>query len=87
MRAYRQVSGAHTQPERAQWIARHAAYGAQSGTNPAHLAAAREAIGTRLTILSPDEDEAMLAEAGFQQISLFFVGLSFRGWLCYAGAR
>jgi tRNA (cmo5U34)-methyltransferase len=79
------ISFPQTESERSQWIARHAAYGAPPGTNPAHLAAAREAIGTRLTILSPDEDEAMLAEAGFENISLFFAGLSFRGWVCYRG--
>jgi tRNA (cmo5U34)-methyltransferase len=79
------ISFPQTEPERSEWIARHAAYGAPHGTDPAHLAAAREAIGTRLTILSPDEDEAMLAEAGFERISLFFGGLSFRGWVCYAG--
>lgn len=78
------ISFSQNEPERSQWIARHAAYGAPPGTNPDHLAAAREAIGTRLTILSPAEDEAMLAEAGFERISLFFAGLSFRGWVCYA---
>lgn len=79
------ISFPQTEPERSQWIARHAAYGAPPGTDPAHLAAAREAIGTRLTVLSPDEDEAMLAEAGFENISLFFAGLSFRGWVSHRG--
>ena len=79
------ISFPQTEPERSEWIARHAAYGAPPGTNPAHLAAAREAIGTRLTILSPDEDEVMLAEAGFEQVSLFFAGLSFRGWVSHRG--
>lgn len=77
------ISFPQTEPERSQWIARHAAYGAPPGSAPANLAAAREAIGTRLTILSPDEDEAMLAEEGFERISLFFAGLSFRGWVAY----
>jgi tRNA (cmo5U34)-methyltransferase len=79
------ISFPQTEPERSQWIARHAAYGAPPGMDPAHLAAAREAIGTKLTILSPDEDEAMLAEAGFENVSLFFAGLSFRGWVCNVG--
>ena len=78
------ISFPQIEPERSQWVARHAAYGAPPGTDPAHLAAAREAIGTKLTILSPEEDEAMLAEAGFERISLFFAGLSFRGWVGYA---
>lgn len=78
------ISFPQIEPERSQWIARHVAYGAPRGTDPAHLAAAREAIGTRLTILSPEEDEQMLREAGFDGISLFFAGLSFRGWIAYA---
>lgn len=78
------ISFPQTEPERSQWIARHAVYGAPHGTAPANLAAAREAIGTRLSILSPDEDEAMLTEAGFERISLFYAGLSFKGWVCYA---
>lgn len=78
------ISFPQAEPERSQWIARHVAYGAPRGTDPAHLAAAREAIGTRLTILSPEEDEAMLREAGFDGITLFFAGLSFRGWVAYA---
>lgn len=49
------------------------------------MASAREAIATRLTILSPEEDEAMLREAGFTEVSLFYAGLSFRGWVGYAG--
>lgn len=78
------ISFPQIEPERSQWIARHVAYGAPRGMDPEHLAAAREAIGTRLTILSPEEDEQMLREAGFDGISLFFAGLSFRGWIAYA---
>lgn len=78
------ISFPQTEPERSQWIARHVAYGAPRGTDPDHLAAVREAIGTRLTILSPEEDEQMLRDAGFDGISLFFAGLSFRGWIAYA---
>lgn len=78
------VSFSQQEPERSQWIARHVAYGMPAGTDPADLAAARAAIGTRLTILSPQEDEAMLREAGFERLSLFYAGLSFRGWLAYA---
>lgn len=80
------ISFPQTEPERAQWIARHAAFGAPPGTDPAHLAAAREAIGGRLSILSPTEDEAMLVEAGFEKVGLFYAGLSFKGWVCYAGS-
>ena len=41
-------------------------------------------IATRLTILAPEEEEAMLRAAGFTGVSLFYAGLSFRGWVAYA---
>jgi tRNA (cmo5U34)-methyltransferase len=75
------ISFPQTEPERSLWIARHVAFG---GTDPAHAESARRAIGTRLSILSPEEDEAMLREAGFAGVSLFYAGLSLRGWVAYA---
>jgi tRNA (cmo5U34)-methyltransferase len=63
------------------WISRHVAFG---GTDPANLESAKQAIATKLSILSPEEDEAMLREAAFSNISLFYAGLSFRGWVGYA---
>ena len=78
------ISFAQTEPERSQWIARHVAYSAPDGTDPAQLESARQAIGTRLTILAPEEEEAMLREAGFSNVSLFYAGFSFKGWVAYA---
>ena len=78
------VSFPQTEPERSQWIARHAAFGSADDVDPAQLAKAREAIGTRLTILPPEEEESMLREAGFNDISLFYAAFSFRGWVSYA---
>lgn len=78
------ISFAQTEPERSMWIARHVAFGAPDGTDPAQLQASREAIGTRLSILAPEDEEAMLREAGFSGVSLFYAGLSFRGWVAYA---
>lgn len=79
------ISFAQTEPERSLWIARHVAFGAPDGTDPAQLQGSREAIGSRLSILAPEEEEAMLREAGFVGVSLFYAGLSFRGWVAYAG--
>ncbi|NGN42234.1 class I SAM-dependent methyltransferase [Mesorhizobium sp. CGMCC 1.15528] len=75
------ISFPQTEPERSMWIDRHIAFG---GSDPANAENARRAIGTRLSILSPEEDEAMLRDAGFSGISLFYAGLSFRGWVGYA---
>ena len=78
------ISFAQTEPERSQWIARHVAFGAPDGTDATRLEASRQAIATRLTVLAPDEEQAMLAEAGFSDVALFYAGFSFRGWVGYA---
>ena len=74
------ISFTQIEPERSMWIARHVAFG---GT-PASREAVH-AISTRLNILAPEAEEAMLREAGFTDVSLFYAGLSFRGWVAYAG--
>lgn len=78
------ISFPQTEPERSQWIARHVAFGAADGTDPAQLETARQAIGSRLTILAPEEEEAMLREAGLVDVSLFYAAFSFKGWVSYA---
>jgi tRNA (cmo5U34)-methyltransferase len=78
------ISFPQSEPERSKWIARHVAYGQADNVDPAIAAKAREAISTRLTILPPEEEEAMLREAGFVGVSLFYAAFSFRGWVAYA---
>lgn len=77
------ISFPQGEPERSTWIARHVAY-ANPGTDPAQLQQSRDAIAARLTILAPDEEEAQMREAGFGGVSVFYAGLSFRGWIAYA---
>lgn len=75
------ISFQQTEPERSTWIARHVAF---SGTASANVESARHAIATRLSVLSPEEEEAVLHEAGFSDVTLFYAGLSFKGWVAYA---
>jgi tRNA (cmo5U34)-methyltransferase len=82
------ISFPQTEPERSTWVARHVAFGAPDGADPARLEQSRQAIATRLSILAPDEEEAMLHAAGFTDVRLFYAGLSFRGWIaCAATSR
>lgn len=78
------VSFPQTEPERSIWIARHVAYGAPDGADPARLENARDAMRERLYILPPEEEEAMLRQAGFSGVTLFYAAFSFKGWLAYA---
>lgn len=77
------ISFPQTEPERSQWIARHVGYSAAPDADPGQLQQAREAIAGRLTIFAPEEEEEMLRQAGFTDVSLFYAGLSFRGWVAY----
>ena len=70
--------------ERALWLSRHAAFLTASGLDAEKAANARAAIDAKTHILAPDEDEAILREAGFQNVSLFYAAFSFRGWVAYA---
>ena len=79
------ISFPQTEPERSLWIARHVAFGSPDGVPAAQLESARQAIGTRLSLLAPEEEEELLRQAGFSDISLFYAAFSFRGWVAYAG--
>ncbi len=69
--------------ERDLWSSRYAAFVIASGVDPALAVKASEAP-KQLHILTPEQDESLLREAGFSQITLFYTGFTFRGWVAYA---
>lgn len=70
--------------DRAVWLSRYAAYAVSSGIEVDFANKAREAVDSQLTILTPETDKAILEDAGFSSVDLFFVGFAFRGWIGYA---
>jgi tRNA (cmo5U34)-methyltransferase len=66
------------------WLSRYSAFLVASGVDPDKAANARAAIDARLHILAPEQDEAILRDAGFSNVSLFYAGFTFRGWVGYA---
>ena len=69
---------------RSLWLSRYVSFAVASGVDPEKAANARTAIDTQLPILAPEQDEALLREGGFTDISLFYVGFAFRGWVAAA---
>lgn len=69
---------------REDWTRRFAAYGAplNGPVQPTDLA--RPSIFEMLPVLAPEREEALLREAGFGEVALFYAAFSFRGWLSYA---
>lgn len=70
--------------ERGTWLSRYAAFAIASGADPIQVEAARAAVEAHLALLSPADDEAVLREAGFSDVSLFYAAFTWRGWLAYA---
>ena len=71
------------EPERTLWLSRYADFATSSGIDQEKAQQASVAISERLPLLSPEEDEAMLYDAGFSAVNLFYAGFCFRGWVAY----
>lgn len=69
---------------KSRWLRRYAAFAAASGIPHADADKAIDAIGSRLELLAPEREVALLREAGFENVELFYAGLTFKGWIGYA---
>ena len=72
--------------DRALWLSRYISFAVASGVDAEKAANARNAMFAQLPILAPEQDEALLRDGGFTDVSLFYVGFTFRGWVAYASA-
>lgn len=66
------------------WLERSVAFAGGARADPAQVSASAALMADRLPVLSVAEDEALLAEAGFSDIALFYAGFTFRGWVALA---
>ncbi len=71
------------QGERALWLSRYAAFAMASGVAPQEASRARAAVDASVSMLTPEQDEAILRDAGFTDVSLFFAAFTWRGWVAY----
>lgn len=75
----------HSYPQseegKARWLGRYAAFARASGVPEANTSNAVAAMSRQLPALSPEKDVALLEEAGFSDVELFYAGFSFRGWV------
>lgn len=70
--------------QRSRWLARYAAFAVSQGVDPALAEGVRASVDASLSILSPEDDEAVLREAGFQDVTPFYAAFTWRGWVAYA---
>lgn len=66
------------------WLARSVAFAGGSTANIARASASAATMAERLPVLPQGEEEAILTEAGFREVALFYAAFSFRGWVAWA---
>jgi tRNA (cmo5U34)-methyltransferase len=69
--------------EKARWLDRYAAFAIASGISEPNAKNAAAAMSSRLPVVEPEQDVALLEAAGFSGVELFYAGFSFKGWVTY----
>lgn len=70
--------------DRDSWLDRYAAYAIASGFDTDQARNAREAVATSVNMMAPEDDVAILTEAGFAEVTQFYAAFTWRGWVSYA---
>lgn len=70
-------------PEQDTWLKRNAAFAIASGMPAAQATGSIPSLKRRLPVLTPQQDAALLSEAGFSGIDLFYCAFTFKGWVAY----
>ncbi|MDO3636210.1 class I SAM-dependent methyltransferase [Mycolicibacterium arseniciresistens] len=70
--------------ERGMWLSRYAEYAHDSGISREITERARATVDSDVPILTPEQDEAVLRDAGFTDVVQFYSAFTFRGWVGYA---
>lgn len=71
-------------PDYALWLDRYARFALNSKADPDQVAEAVKRIRAEVNTVSAEREVALLTEAGFRDIDLFYAGLSWRGWAARA---
>lgn len=83
------VTVEHSAPasDAALWMARSAAFSDRNGPDWNKARSSGQRMAEHLTLLSPDAEQELLREAGFEDVALFYAAFSFRGWVATVGTK
>jgi len=70
--------------ERALWLSRYAAFAFASGADPEQVEKMCATVDAHVPMLDPSHDEAILRDAGFADVALFYAAFTWRGWIAHA---
>lgn len=71
-------------PDAALWMARSVAFNDRSGPDWDKARLAGRRMADHLTLLSPEAEQDLVREAGFENVTMFYAAFSFRGWVATA---
>ena len=69
--------------QKLRWLNRYVAFAAASGVPMQDAKTTVATMSSRLPLLSPEQEVALLEDAGFENVELFYAGFTFRGWVAY----
>lgn len=69
---------------RSLWLARYGAFARACGAEPAQVEKMVATVDAHLPMLAPEQDEAILRDAGFSDVTMFYAAFTWRGWIAYA---
>ncbi|MBE1159055.1 class I SAM-dependent methyltransferase [Dyella sp. 7MK23] len=69
--------------EKLHWLRRYAAFAVASGISASNAENAIAAISSKLPLLGPEQELALMQAAGFESIELFYAAFTFKGWVAY----
>lgn len=72
-------------PDRELALERYVQFALGSGADHDDVMRTRERLISVLQLVSPERNEGLLVEAGFQKPELFYAGHAWRGWIAEAG--
>lgn len=72
------------EPARTRWFTRAVAHALGADATPEQVSERAAALAGNLPALTPEDDEQLLADAGFGEVGTFYSALSLRGWIAYA---
>ncbi len=67
---------------RGAWLDRYAAFAIASGAPAEQANGAKAAVASHLLLYSPEEDTAILLDAGFGEVEQFYSAFTWAGWVC-----
>lgn len=81
------VEHAAPSPDTSRWMSRSVAFSDRGGPDWDKARVFGQRMAEHLTLLSAEAEQALLQDAGFENVEMFYAAFSFRGWVATASRK